>query len=98
MALPGSLRLPIVRVMFSIDEETAETIRRALNEGGELAAVLELRRHFPSIADNARARECVRAIAAWAPALPKAARLRADSAGPGSGATRGRRSPVRKEP
>jgi hypothetical protein len=51
--------------MFVVDEETAEAIRRAWEAGGELAGVVELRRHFPLIADNEQARRCVRAIAGW---------------------------------
>ena len=42
--------------MFVVDEETAAAIRRAWEEGGELAGVVELRRHFPLITDNAQAR------------------------------------------
>ena len=38
--------------MFVVDEETAAAIRRAWEEGGELAGVAELRRRFPLIADN----------------------------------------------
>jgi hypothetical protein len=53
--------------MFAIDELTAEAVRRALNESGELAAIVELRRHFPLIGDNAKASVCVRAIASWGP-------------------------------
>jgi hypothetical protein len=66
--------------MVSVDEATAEAIRRALNEGGEPSAVLDLRRHFPFITDNARGRECVRAIAGWPSALPptKAESVRPD--------------------
>jgi hypothetical protein len=37
--------------MFAVDEATAEAIRRALDEGGELSAVVELRRHYPGIID-----------------------------------------------
>ena len=51
--------------MFVVDEETAEAIRRAWEEGGELAGVAGLRRHFPLIADNEQARRCVRAIVGW---------------------------------
>ena len=51
--------------MFVVDEETAEAIRRAWEQGGELAGVVELRRHFPLITDNANARRCVRAIVGW---------------------------------
>ncbi len=48
--------------MFIVDEETADAIRRAWDEGGELSAVVELRRHFPLITDNANSRLCVRTI------------------------------------
>ena len=51
--------------MFAVDEPTAEAIRRACEEGGELAGVVELRRRFPLISDNNQARLCVRAIASW---------------------------------
>ena len=53
--------------MFCVDEATAEAIRRAFHEDGELSAVIELRRHFPLITDNVRGRECVRIIAGWRP-------------------------------
>ena len=53
--------------MFAVDEATAEAIRRAYDEGGELAGVVEFRRHFPLITDNAKAGECVRIIAGWHP-------------------------------
>jgi hypothetical protein len=46
--------------MFSVDEATAEAIRRVFNESGELSAAIELRRHFPGITDNVAARRCVR--------------------------------------
>jgi hypothetical protein len=51
--------------MFVVDEATAEAIRRAYDEGGELSAIVEFRRHFPLISDNAKAGECVRIIAGW---------------------------------
>ena len=53
--------------MFTVDEPTAEAIRRACEDGGELAGIVELRRHFPLISDNADARLCVRAITGWKP-------------------------------
>jgi hypothetical protein len=56
--------------MFTVDEATATAIRNALERGGELSAVAELRRHFPLITDNAQARVCVRAIASWKPLPP----------------------------
>ena len=62
--------------MFAVDEATAEAIRHALNESGELAAVVELRRHFPLITDNEDARRCVRTIAGWKPLPPNPPRAR----------------------
>ena len=53
-------------------ETPAEAIRGAWEEGGELAGVVELRRHFPLIADNANARLCVRTIVGWRP-VPRSA-------------------------
>ncbi len=52
--------------MFTVDEATADAIRLAYDEGGELAGVVEFRRHFPLI-DSAHARDCVRQIAGWRP-------------------------------
>ena len=52
--------------MFTVDEQTAAAIQYAWNEGGELAAVVELRRHFPLISDGEAARRCVRTIVGWA--------------------------------
>jgi len=51
--------------MFTVDEPTAAAIQRAVEDGGELAGVVELRRHFPLITDNADARRCVQVIAGW---------------------------------
>jgi len=56
--------------MFVVDEATAAVIRAALQQSGELSAVVELRRHFPLITDNAEARHCVRTIAGWKPLPP----------------------------
>jgi hypothetical protein len=53
--------------MFTVDEPTAEAIRRAFEDGGELSAIVEFKRHFPLITDNAKAGECVRIIAGWQP-------------------------------
>jgi hypothetical protein len=52
--------------MFAVDTETIDEIRRAWKEGGELAAITEFRRHFPLVADHARARLCVHTILGWA--------------------------------
>jgi hypothetical protein len=62
--------------MFTVDEPTAAAIRAAFDQGGELAAVLELRRHFPLIQDNEQARACVRTIASWKPLPPTPLRAR----------------------
>lgn len=51
--------------MFVVDEEAAEAIRRAWEEGGDPSAAAELRRRFPGIADDVDVRPCVRAIANW---------------------------------
>jgi hypothetical protein len=64
--------------MFTVTEAEAAVIRAAFEQGGELAAAVELRRLFPGVTDNAHTRECVRTIAAWRP-LP----LRLASAGRG---------------
>jgi hypothetical protein len=58
-------RAPQVFPMFVVDEVAAEAIRHAWQEGGDLAGVVELRRHFPLITDHARARSCVHAIMGW---------------------------------
>jgi hypothetical protein len=59
-----------VRCMFMVTEAEAAAIRQAYEEGGEFAAAIELRRHFPGIRDNANARLCARTIASWSPLPP----------------------------
>jgi hypothetical protein len=49
--------------MFIVSEEAATASRAAFDQGGELAAAVELRRLFPGISDNAHARS----IAGWQP-------------------------------
>jgi hypothetical protein len=53
--------------MFTVSEADAAAIRAAFDRGGELSAVVELRRIFPAITDNVLARECARTIAGWKP-------------------------------
>ena len=53
--------------MFVVTEAEAAAIRAAYEQGGEFSAAVELRRLFPGITDNAKARECARAIAGWTP-------------------------------
>ena len=60
-----------VRIMFTVSESEAEAIRRAYEAGGELSAVVELRRYFPGITDNENARRCARMIAGWTPRPPR---------------------------
>ncbi len=60
--------------MFVVTEAEAAAIRTAFEQRGEFAAAVELRRLFPGVTDNAQARECARAIAAWEP-LPVKPRL-----------------------
>jgi len=53
--------------MFVITEADAVAIRAIFDGEGELSAAIELRRRFPGIIDNAKARACVRLIAGWKP-------------------------------
>ena len=57
--------------MFIVTEADAEAIRTIFNREGELSAAIELRRRFPGITDNAKARTFVRTIVGWEP-LPAA--------------------------
>jgi hypothetical protein len=63
--------------MFVVTKAEATAIRTAYEQGGEFSAAIELRRLFPGITDNAKARECARIIAGWTPLpapVPKAPR------------------------
>ena len=51
--------------MFAVDDVAAEAIRRAYEDGGELAGVVELRKHFPLIGDNFDVLSFVRTIVSW---------------------------------
>ena len=62
--------------MYVVTEADAEAIQEAYETGGELSAAVELRRRFPGIVDNAKAREQARAIAGWTPIPPRPARRR----------------------
>jgi hypothetical protein len=66
-ALPSVPGLPMVTPMFTVTEAQATTIRTAFYRGGEMSAVVELRRIFPGITDNVLARECALTIAGWEP-------------------------------
>jgi hypothetical protein len=65
--------------MFLVTEADTAAIRAIFEQDGELSAAIELRRRFPGITDNAKARACVRSIAGWKPLPPtlgKVVRLR----------------------
>jgi hypothetical protein len=53
--------------MFVVTEADAAAIREALGRDGEFAAAVEVRRRFPGIIDNVKAREQARIIAGWTP-------------------------------
>jgi hypothetical protein len=53
--------------MFVVTETDAAAIRAIFHQEGELSATIELRRRFPGITDNAKARACARSIAGWTP-------------------------------
>ena len=53
--------------MFLVTQADADAIRTIFHQEGELSAAIELRRRFPGITDNAKARACVRTIAGWTP-------------------------------
>jgi hypothetical protein len=67
VGLSAVVLVTILPTMFMVSEEDAAAIRATFDKEGELSAAIELRRRFPGIADNARARECVRTIAGWQP-------------------------------
>ncbi len=64
--------------MFTVDEATADAIRRAYEESGKLAGVVEFRRHFPLVDTTTHAWDCVRQIVGWRP-LPEPVRGRTGS-------------------
>ena len=53
--------------MYLVTEADAAAIREVYERDGELSAAIELRRRFPGIQDNVKARERARAVAGWTP-------------------------------
>ncbi|MDX6622003.1 MAG: hypothetical protein QOK36_4389 [Gaiellales bacterium] len=53
--------------MFVVTEAEATAIRTVFEQQGELSAAIEVRRLFPGITDNAKARTHARIIAGWQP-------------------------------
>jgi hypothetical protein len=80
--------MAIIPTTFVVTEADAAAIREVFEREGELSAAIELRRRFPGISDNAKARECARTIAGWMPlpATPpaKVTRLRRTRSQPGA--------------
>jgi hypothetical protein len=56
--------------MFLVTDTEAAAIRAIYEQDGELSAAIELRRLFPGVTDNAKARAHVRSIAGWKPLPP----------------------------
>jgi hypothetical protein len=75
--------------MFTVSDAEAAAIRRAFEERGELSAALELRRLFPGISDNAKARVFARTIAGWTPRPVPACTVDADAFSLDSSGARG---------
>jgi hypothetical protein len=61
MRLPSAAPAAIFDAMFVVTEADAAAIRAAYDQGGELSAVVELRRLFPGLANNENARTCATA-------------------------------------
>ena len=57
--------------MFLVTEADAAAIRAIFDQDGELSAAIELRRRFPGVTDNTKARACARSIAGWKPLPPQ---------------------------
>jgi hypothetical protein len=57
--------------MFVVTEADAEAICAVFHREGELSAAIELRRRFPGVTDNAKARARARTIAGWTPEPPR---------------------------
>ena len=51
--------------MFVVTEAEAAAIRAVFEQQGDLPAAIELRRLFPGVTDNARARQHARTVARW---------------------------------
>jgi hypothetical protein len=51
--------------MFVVTEAEATAIRTVFEQEGELSAAIEVRRLFPGVTDNAKARAHAQTIAGW---------------------------------
>jgi hypothetical protein len=61
--LPQTGRGATFTGMYVVTEADAAASREVYQRDGELSAAIELRRRFPGLTDNAKAREHARAIA-----------------------------------
>ena len=68
--MSGLAPAAIYPTMFVVTEADATAIRSIYEQEGELSAVIEVRRRFPGIVDNEKARQCARTIAGWTPPRP----------------------------
>jgi hypothetical protein len=66
--LPAAACGTMLPAMFVVTEADAAAIRAIYEREGELSAAIEVRRLFPGVTDNAKARACARTIAGWKPA------------------------------
>jgi hypothetical protein len=65
--LAGRRSVTHVGAMFVVTEAEAAAIRAVFEQEGELSAAIEVRRLFPGITDNEKARVHARTIAGWKP-------------------------------
>lgn len=56
--------------MFLVTDADAAAIQAAYHQDGELSAVIEVRRRFSGITNDADARAWARSIAGWQPITP----------------------------
>jgi hypothetical protein len=61
--------------MFVVTEADAAAIRAVFEREGELSAAIEVRRLFPGITDNQKARAHARTLAGWKPLPAPAAKV-----------------------
>ena len=65
--MPSAGGVPHHPAMFVVTEADAAAIRTVFEKEGELSAAIEVRRLFPGVTDNAKARAHARTIAGWKP-------------------------------
>ena len=53
--------------MFILTEADVAEIRDVFDQEGDLLAAIQMRRRFPGVTDNAKARACARTNSGWKP-------------------------------